>query len=125
MQPGGSGSERMADDHRARERIVSEGRYAVVDTPSDDTATYRLVVTDGDADETESGGGIPADDTTIDDLAATVERLRGRLSDTDDSPESVELTCHECGKTWNYTGSDEHASCPNCEAEVPVEGIGP
>ncbi|QLK25570.1 hypothetical protein HYG81_16025 [Natrinema zhouii] len=115
----------MAGDNPAREPIVSEGPYAVVDSSSDDTETYRLVVLDDDATETESADGIPVDDATVDDLAAAVERLRGRLSDTNDSPESVELTCHECGKSWTYTGSDEYASCPNCEAAVPLEGIGP
>ena len=113
----------MADDHPTPDPIVSEGRYAVID--DDETATYRLVVTDGDALESESVDGIPVDESAVEDLAAAVERLRGRLTDTDEPSTATELTCHECGKTWTYTGSDEHAACPNCETEVPVEGIGP
>ena len=36
-----------------------------------------------------------------------------------------ELTCHECGTTWTYTGPDEYGTCPNCGEDVPVESIGP
>ncbi|SEQ46391.1 hypothetical protein [Natrinema salaciae] len=116
----------MADDPTDREPIVSEGPFAIVDASDDEPAAYRLVSRATDpADAAERRPGIPIDDTEIDDLAAVVSRLRGLKTDVAESPEPAELTCHECGTAWTYTGSDEHASCPNCETEVPVEGIGP
>lgn len=127
MDPDRSGTDRMDDDRFDREPIVSEGRYAIVDAAADDPADYWLVSSDDSetADTDDHRHRIPVDDTEIADLAATVSRLRGLKTDAEDLPEQVELTCHECGKTWAHTGSDEHASCPNCETEVPVEGIGP
>ncbi|WP_226481697.1 hypothetical protein [Natrinema amylolyticum] len=115
------------DDQSDRDPIVSEGPYAIVDASDGDRADYRLVSTDDDggADAADRQRGVPIDDASIADLEAIVSRLRGLKTDVEDAPESIELTCHECGKTWTYTGSDEHASCPNCETEVPVEGIGP
>lgn len=114
-------------DRADREPIVSEGPYAIVDATDSDPADYWLVSSrDGaTADADEHRYEVPVDETAIDDLATAVSRLRGLKTDAEGSSESVELTCHECGKTWTYTGSDEHASCPDCETEVPVEGIGP
>ncbi|WP_436347715.1 hypothetical protein [Natronorubrum sp. FCH18a] len=114
----------MADEHAEREPIVSEGRYAVVGGDDSADADYRLVVED-------QADGLPLEETELDDLEAVVSRFRKARSDPEgtgtgtEAPDSVELECHECGKTWTYTGSEEHAACPNCETEVPVEGIGP
>ena len=114
----------MADEYADREPIVSEGRYAVVAGGEDTDAEYRLV-TEGEGD------GLPIAETELDDLEAVVSRFRSARTDSvgtgtgTETPDSVELDCHECGKTWTYTGSNEHAACPNCETEVPVEGIGP
>ncbi|MDS0474014.1 hypothetical protein [Natrinema sp. 1APR25-10V2] len=114
----------MADQPTDREPIVSEGQYAIVDAAESESAAYRLVSSPDDS-AAQHDRGVPIDTATVDDLEAVVSRLRGLETDTEDEPETVELTCHECGKTWTYTGGDEHASCPNCETEVPVEGIGP
>ncbi|WP_440765828.1 hypothetical protein [Natronorubrum sp. DTA7] len=114
----------MADEHAEREPIVSEGRYAVVAGDDDADAEYRLVVEGRE-------GGLPLPEKELDDLETVVSRFRSARHDSESTetgtgtPDSVELDCHECGKTWTYTGSKEHAACPNCETEVPVEGIGP
>ncbi|WP_440769631.1 hypothetical protein [Natronorubrum sp. DTA28] len=110
----------MADEHADREPIVSEGRYAVVADDAD--AEYRLVVEGHE-------GGLPLPEGELDDLETVVSRFRNAHHDSGstetETSDSVELDCHECGKTWTYTGSEEHAACPNCETEVPVAGIGP
>ncbi|SDJ91170.1 hypothetical protein [Natronorubrum texcoconense] len=111
----------MVNEHPDREPIVSEGRYAVV-ADDDADAEYRLVVEGHE-------GGLPLPERELDDLETVVSRFRNARHDSGgtepETPDSVELNCHECGKTWTYTGSEEHAACPNCETEVPVEGIGP
>lgn len=115
------------DDRADRDPIVSEGPYAIVDATDDEQAEYRLVASTDEkrSTTTDREPGVPIDDTTVGDLAAAVSRLRGLTSDVEDAPGPVELTCHDCGKTWTHAGSDEHATCPNCETEVPLEGIGP
>lgn len=32
-----------------------------------------------------------------------------------------QLRCQQCGYTWEYSGSLQQATCPNCSAKVPVE----
>lgn len=33
----------------------------------------------------------------------------------------MDLTCHNCGYTWDYGGnSDYYATCPRCHYKVPV-----
>lgn len=114
----------MVDEDPDREPIVSEGRYAIVAGDDDVDAEYRLVAED-------QGEGLPIAETELDDLETVVSRFRSARADPEgtgtgtETHDSVELNCHECGKTWTYTGSEEHAPCPNCETEVPVEGIGP
>ena len=116
----------MAPDDATTDRdpIVSEGRYAVVAADDDETADFWFVADDGD-------GAVPLEDAALHDAATVLSRFRNMRTDSGGtgaetaSDDGTELTCHECGKTWTYTGGDEHAACPNCETEVPVEGIGP
>ena len=114
----------MTDENPDRERIVSEGRYAVVAGDDDADAEYRLVVEGRE-------GGLPLPERELDELYAVISLFRRARTDPEgtgtgtETRDSDELNCHECGKTWTYTGSEEHAPCPNCETEVPVEGIGP
>ena len=123
---------------RDREPIVSEGRYAVVEAEDADAADYWFVAGGDNGENVEGGesGGIgdravPLTDVELDDAATALSRFRNARTDSEgrgsetESGTGTELTCHECGTTWTYTGSDEHAACPNCETEVPVEGIGP
>ncbi|NEU57482.1 hypothetical protein [Halorussus sp. MSC15.2] len=30
------------------------------------------------------------------------------------------LQCHRCGYVWEYSGSLQRATCPNCSTKVPV-----
>lgn len=113
----------MDDSSAEREPIVSEGRYAIVDADESDGADYWLVA--GDSPDADTEQRVPLERPGIDDIYAVISRFRSTQTDADDGPDSVELSCHSCGKTWTYTGSDEQASCPNCETEVPVKGIGP
>ncbi|RQG99755.1 hypothetical protein [Natrarchaeobius oligotrophus] len=116
----------MDDDSTDRTAIVREGRYRIVEGSTE--AEFRLLVDDAADDASDGDGsdrGVPIEDTEIDDLYAVVSRFRSTYTDSDDDSSGVELECHECGKRWTYTGSDEQASCPNCETTVPVEGIGP
>ena len=109
----------MSDPPDDRDEVAREGRYAVVAAGSDESPDYWLVA-DDDRDRR-----VPIGQADVDDAHAVVSKLRGQRTDVDDGSAGVALTCQECGKEWTYTGSDEHASCPNCETEVPVEGIGP
>ena len=43
----------------------------------------------------------------------------------DHDREQIELTCHECGKTWTHTGAADFGTCPDCGESVPVENLGP
>ncbi|RQG90251.1 hypothetical protein EA462_09735 [Natrarchaeobius halalkaliphilus] len=120
----------MTDEGSDRPAIVSEGRYSIVDASAGEPTDFWLVR--ADTESRDSGGvevdvahRVPIDDTEIDDLDSTISRFRNTRSDTTDGTDQVELECHECGKRWTYTGSDDHAACPNCETEVPVKGIGP
>ena len=106
-----------------RDPIVSEGRYAVVAADDAESADYWFVDDDDHA--------VPLEGATLHDAATVLSRVRNMRTDPEGtgtetaSGDGTELTCHDCGKTWTYTGDDEHAACPNCETEVPVEGIGP
>ncbi|NUB91280.1 hypothetical protein HT576_09635 [Haloterrigena sp. SYSU A121-1] len=116
----------MSSDDATAERdpIVSEGRYAVVAAADTESADYWFVTDDGDY-------AVPLEDATLHDAATVLSRVRNMRTDPEGtgtetaSGDGTELTCHDCGETWTYTGSDEHAACPNCGTEVPVEGIGP
>ncbi|MXV64024.1 hypothetical protein GS429_18535 [Natronorubrum sp. JWXQ-INN-674] len=114
----------MVDDTPDRNPIVSEGRYAIVDAGESEAVDFWLVA-DGEDDASDAEHRVPLERTEIDDAYAVLSRLRAELTDADDGRDSVELSCHSCGKTWTYTGSDEHVACPNCETEVPIEGVGP
>ena len=119
------------DRDRPRDPIVSEGRYAVVAADESDAADYWFVADGDDGEGGTDGGAVPLTDTELEDAATALSRFRNARTDPEGrgaetaSGGGTELTCHECGATWTYTGSDEHATCPNCETEVPVEGIGP
>lgn len=112
------------DDTGDRDPIVSEGRYAIVAADDADAADFWFVADDGDR-------AVPLADTDLDDAATALSRFRNARTDPEGtgtetaSGNGTELTCHDCGKTWTYTGDEEHTSCPNCETEVPIEGIGP
>ncbi|QSW98365.1 hypothetical protein [Haloterrigena alkaliphila] len=114
----------MNDASADGEPIASEGRYAVVAAEESESTDYWFVTDDREH-------AVPLGDTDLDAAATVLSRVRNARTDAGgtgsgaESSDGVELTCHECGKTWTYTGGDEHASCPNCETEVPVEGIGP
>lgn len=32
-----------------------------------------------------------------------------------------QLQCHQCGYVWEYSGSLDQATCPNCSSKVPVD----
>jgi hypothetical protein len=100
-----------------RNSIVSEGAHAIVDATAEEPADYWLV--------SEQGEAFPLRQGELDDVATALSRLRGLRSDVGEKPETTELVCPECETAWQYAGSETHAACPNCEAEVPVEGIGP
>lgn len=102
-----------------REPIVSEGQYAVVHAAADETADYWFVA--------GSSHAVPLEEEAVDDAAAALSRFRDVRSDAEGATttESAAMSCHSCGKTWTYTGSDDHAVCPGCGTAVPVEGIGP
>ncbi|MFC6717760.1 hypothetical protein ACFQGT_08980 [Natrialbaceae archaeon GCM10025810] len=105
----------MTADRTRREELVAEGRYSVASV-DDGSTDYVLVAGDDE---------FPIDREDVDDLYAVVSRLRTLETDAEEAIDEVSLTCQECGTEWTYTGSSMYASCPNCEAEVPVEGIGP
>ncbi|WP_394743038.1 hypothetical protein [Natronococcus roseus] len=112
----------MDDSSADRDPIVSEGRYAIVDAADDESADYWFVLEGDDR-------RLPIADDELDDAATALSRFRNARSDPEgrrpESRDGVELTCQDCDTTWTYTGSDEHAACPNCETEVPLGGIGP
>lgn len=114
----------MDDSSADREPIVSEGRYAVVAADDSEGADYWLVADD-------HAHSVPLEEAELDDAATVLSRFQRARNDPEgtgtetEAASGTELTCQECGKTWTYTGSNEHAPCPNCETEVPVEGIGP
>ena len=31
------------------------------------------------------------------------------------------LQCHRCGYSWEYSGSLQRATCPNCATKVPID----
>ncbi|TYL39802.1 hypothetical protein CV102_05830 [Natronococcus pandeyae] len=107
----------MDSDRTDRDPIVSEGTYAVVDATDDESADYWL--------RSDRGDEFPLRQDDLEDAVTALSRVHKQRSDPEGAPETTELTCHDCGKTWQYAGADEHATCPNCETEVPVEGIGP
>ncbi|WP_306054981.1 hypothetical protein [Natronococcus wangiae] len=107
----------MASDRIDRDPIVSEGPYAVVGATDEESADYWLVSDQGDE--------FPLRQGDLEDAVTALSRLHNQRADADGAPETTELTCHACGKTWQYAGSNQHATCPSCETEVPVEGIGP
>ncbi|NHN47588.1 hypothetical protein G9464_08265 [Halostella sp. JP-L12] len=107
----------MTDDDDDRDPVESEGSIAVVPATDDESPAYWLRSDEGDA--------LPLREDDIGDLYAVASRLHNRQADADTLPDPVEVTCHECGKTWQHTGSADRATCPNCETTTPVEGIGP
>lgn len=107
----------MTTDEPDREPLVEEGRMTIVETADAETATYRLRAADG--------AEFPLREADVDDLATALSRLRARQNDAESTPETVEITCHECGKTWQHAGSGESATCPDCGTVTTVEGAGP
>ena len=107
----------MTADKRDRDPAEREGSIAVVHATEDESPAYWLRSDDGDA--------FPLREDDVGDAYAVLSRLRSQQADAGTMPDPVEVTCHECGKTWQHTGSGDKATCPNCEATTPVEGIGP
>jgi len=35
----------------------------------------------------------------------------------------MRLKCQKCGYLWDYTGSKDRATCPDCKTKVPVESV--
>lgn len=110
-------SDGMPIDRQERDRVASRGRIAVVSGTDGEPAAYWLV--------TEDGEEFPIEASDVEDVYAVLSRLRDRQVDDGVASDPVEVTCHECGKTWQHTGSADRATCPNCESTTPVEGIGP
>ncbi|WP_255682020.1 hypothetical protein [Natrinema sp. SYSU A 869] len=114
----------MDDDRSDREPIVSEGPYAIVNASDGERADYWLVSTDDDGigDAADHQRGVPIDDTSIADLDAAVSRLRGLKTDVKDASESVELTCHECGKRGHTPGRTSTRRVRTARRRFPPRG---
>jgi hypothetical protein len=113
----GRTSNGMPTDRQQRDRVAAQGRIAVVPGADEERAEYWLLSEDGEE--------FPIEASDVGDVYAVLSRLRDRQVDDGVVSDPVEITCHECGKTWQHTGSGDRATCPNCETTTPVEGIGP
>ena len=110
----------MSGDTRARADrtpIVEQDPIAIVPAADDESCAFWLI--------NDGGDEFPLRREELETVTSALSRLNEHETDADASSEPLEITCHECGKTWQHAGSTDRATCPSCGATTPVEGIGP